>query len=483
MTVTLSQYVLRDHIKLDFEIFKSIHQESVKELSMKTPTSKRSQYLVVIAILLAALMLACGRGSQTPTEPLPIIVTQVVEEAAPAEPPPANAAPAEDGAVQPPEEESSPVVEQPDGELDEQPAGPSSEAGSCTDSLQFISDVTVPDGTIYEANATFVKTWQLRNSGTCNWSDYRLVFESGEPMGTLDQAIPDVPAGTEVDLSIEMTAPGGPGEYTGYWQVVSGNGVSLGSIYCAISVQDSEGQQSEQPEPSEAQDQPEEQPPEEQDQPEEQEEPPEEQQLPSITPPSNLQVSYQDDDVVFTWTDGVGESGYVLSFLTESLSFGPDVVVYTWESAPCGQSIVATLIARDANIAEIGRLTVTVNTPACAVVPQGPNLIIVNAYFDPEPVVRGQEFQAHITIQNEGDVDAGAFQVTWSFNPNLGLSACVWNRELGLAAGAQFSGHCKRTVDVDPVNARTTLTVDSGEVIIESEEEDNEQVITIHISQ
>jgi len=38
------------------------------------------------------------------------------------------------------------------------------------DRAQFISDVTVPDGTTFAPGATFTKTWRLKNSGTCTWT-------------------------------------------------------------------------------------------------------------------------------------------------------------------------------------------------------------------------------------------------------------------------------------------------------------------------
>ena len=52
------------------------------------------------------------------------------------------------------------------------------------DKLEFVADVTVPDGTIFKPGDTFVKTWKLKNSGTSTWgSGHSLVFVSGEQMG------------------------------------------------------------------------------------------------------------------------------------------------------------------------------------------------------------------------------------------------------------------------------------------------------------
>src|ERR671924_1340934 len=83
-----------------------------------------------------------------------------------------------------------------------------SAAQTCTDRAQFVSDVTVPDGTRYDPGATFTKTWRLRNAGTCTWTtSYTMVFDSGTQMGsTTSVAMPsNVAPGQSIDLSVNMT--------------------------------------------------------------------------------------------------------------------------------------------------------------------------------------------------------------------------------------------------------------------------------------
>src|SRR5512147_1820130 len=88
-------------------------------------------------------------------------------------------------------------------------------AQACTDRAQFVSDVTVPDGTRYDPGATFTKTWRLRNSGTCTWStSYTMVFDSGTQMGST--------------TSVNMPAPSAAGHYIGYWKFKNANGVIFG---------------------------------------------------------------------------------------------------------------------------------------------------------------------------------------------------------------------------------------------------------------
>jgi hypothetical protein len=96
------------------------------------------------------------------------------------------------------------------------------------DLAQFVRDVTIPDGTVFTPGATFTKTWRLKNAGTCTWSGYSLVFDSGELMGgTSPTAIGTVSPGQEVDLSVNMTAPLANGSYRGYWRIRNTSGVLL----------------------------------------------------------------------------------------------------------------------------------------------------------------------------------------------------------------------------------------------------------------
>ena len=96
------------------------------------------------------------------------------------------------------------------------------------DLVQFIKDVTIPDGTSFTPGATFTKTWRLKNAGTCTWSGYTLVFDSGESMnGTSPIAIGTVSPGQEVDLSVTLTAPATNGPYRSYWRIRNTSGVLL----------------------------------------------------------------------------------------------------------------------------------------------------------------------------------------------------------------------------------------------------------------
>ena len=104
-------------------------------------------------------------------------------------------------------------------------------AASYCDWAQFVADVTIPDGTSMAAGTAFVKTWRLKNIGTCTWStSYALVFNSGELMGaTASVPMPSsVPPGGEVNLTVNMTAPAAAGHYRGYWQLRNASSVLFG---------------------------------------------------------------------------------------------------------------------------------------------------------------------------------------------------------------------------------------------------------------
>ena len=111
------------------------------------------------------------------------------------------------------------------------PPTPTTGSAGCTDIATFVSDITIPDNSPIEAGAAFVKTWRLRNTGTCTWtSSYALVFDHGDKMAGPDVSpfAGAVPPGSTVDLSVSLTAPTAPGTYQGYWKLRNNAGVLFG---------------------------------------------------------------------------------------------------------------------------------------------------------------------------------------------------------------------------------------------------------------
>jgi hypothetical protein len=101
---------------------------------------------------------------------------------------------------------------------------------SACDAAQFITDVSIPDGTAFAAGATFVKTWRLKNIGTCTWnSSYALVFDSGTAMGGA-ASVPlsgTVAPGGSIDVSVNLQAPNADGTYRSFWGVTNASGARI----------------------------------------------------------------------------------------------------------------------------------------------------------------------------------------------------------------------------------------------------------------
>lgn len=110
---------------------------------------------------------------------------------------------------------------------------------STCDIAQFVTDVTVPDGTVVLPGQAFTKTWRFKNVGTCSWTpSYAIVFSSGNSMnGPATQAMTgNVNTNQTVDISVNLTAPSTPGDYTGYWKLRNASGVLFSQFYVQIKV-------------------------------------------------------------------------------------------------------------------------------------------------------------------------------------------------------------------------------------------------------
>jgi hypothetical protein len=108
---------------------------------------------------------------------------------------------------------------------------PPSPVASCIDKASFVSDVTIPDNTFVAPGQSFVKTWRLRNDGTCTWdTNYALAFVGGHSMGGPTSAPLQRPVapGNTADLSVALVAPAANGAYQGKWQLRDADGNLFG---------------------------------------------------------------------------------------------------------------------------------------------------------------------------------------------------------------------------------------------------------------
>lgn len=106
------------------------------------------------------------------------------------------------------------------------------------DNLQFISDVSVPDGTTMTTGQEFVKTWKVRNTGTCTWTTgYTIVWGWGEKFSSqITNLTADVPPNAEAEISITLKAPLKPGSYSGFFRLSNNNGYNFGTALSTVIV-------------------------------------------------------------------------------------------------------------------------------------------------------------------------------------------------------------------------------------------------------
>lgn len=103
-------------------------------------------------------------------------------------------------------------------------------AAPCTDSLTFISDVTIPDGTVVAPLSTLDKRWEVENNGACGWNEnYRLRLIAGPDMGARnEQALYPARSGTRAILRITFNAPPEENSYRSAWQAYNAQGEPFG---------------------------------------------------------------------------------------------------------------------------------------------------------------------------------------------------------------------------------------------------------------
>ena len=163
-----------------------------------------SRQSILIAAFIITMLSACANNA-TPVNPtLPPSATSVIN--APSAPPAATTAviaiiTTPVYATPIPYSSSTPVPTN---------TPPPTEA-ACKDDSAFVADVTIPDGTIVPMGTEFLKTWEIRNNGTCAWNgDYRLVMTySTDGISAATQSIPMPPVlpgeGLEIGVTLRLS--------------------------------------------------------------------------------------------------------------------------------------------------------------------------------------------------------------------------------------------------------------------------------------
>jgi hypothetical protein len=100
---------------------------------------------------------------------------------------------------------------------------------SCANDADFIEHVTIPANAKLSAGSNFTKIWRVKNTGTCDWFDYKITLVSGELLGAQSpKELPRVNAGNNADLVINMVAPIDPGTYLSVWRMMAVDGSIFG---------------------------------------------------------------------------------------------------------------------------------------------------------------------------------------------------------------------------------------------------------------
>jgi hypothetical protein len=150
-----------------------------------------------------------------------------------------SAVPAAADVFKPP---TQPVLQTPAGSISTSDSPPQP-TPACQNGLDFLADLTVPDGTLVAPGAVLDKTWQVENSGSCNWNaDYSIRNVGGSNLGA-ETSLPLYPAraGTRADISLRFTAPAESGTIHSAWRAYGPDGQPFGDpFYLQIIVSNSQ---------------------------------------------------------------------------------------------------------------------------------------------------------------------------------------------------------------------------------------------------
>lgn len=187
--------------------------------------SHRTMLLALIMLIVTSLACSLSTGDTTPQ---PIATTAGPTQLAQTLPPVAMVTPS--AAASP----TATTTTVPPTETPPSGTGP----GGCVLKEEYVADVTIPDNTVLAPGAAFLKTWRVKNTGTCTWdTTYQLVFADGNQMGgpagvNVNSTAPNA----TVDISVNLLAPTTSGTHTARWRLKASNGAIFGGVTVVIVV-------------------------------------------------------------------------------------------------------------------------------------------------------------------------------------------------------------------------------------------------------
>lgn len=110
------------------------------------------------------------------------------------------------------------------------PADPATAFGCYNAS--FVAHVTQPYAPAFNPGDKFVKTWRVKNTGSCDWPrGFKLIFISGDRFGADSVELGQIVlAGATTEISLNMTAPSLSGVVTSTWQLTTEIGKPFGQV-------------------------------------------------------------------------------------------------------------------------------------------------------------------------------------------------------------------------------------------------------------
>jgi hypothetical protein len=205
----------------------------------------RIKFSLIIFLISLMVLSACNFPRPTPTSTADAVAAARTAAAktvvalmtsGPGTPAPTQVNPTSPATTQQPVASSTPV---PPTQLPANTPIPSATPTATTpptpcDLATLVSE-TIPDGESFTPGQSFIKTWTLKNIGTCTWnSSYSLVFTKGEAMsGPAESQLTSgtVAPGQSIQVSVNLKAPVSAGTFRGEWMLRNASNVLFGLGY------------------------------------------------------------------------------------------------------------------------------------------------------------------------------------------------------------------------------------------------------------
>lgn len=134
---------------------------------------------------------------------------------------------------------TTPAAETPSPSATPLPSIPMPSPSVCVPQADYVADVSIPDGTLFDPGEDFAKTWRVRVTEDCGGPfAAQVVYDGGADLKSPPTVPVTMPAqGGEVDVSVSLVAPAEPGTYKAYWRFRTLEGLLFGPrLYVEIVV-------------------------------------------------------------------------------------------------------------------------------------------------------------------------------------------------------------------------------------------------------